>query len=92
MNLNYQPIYVLNVSGGHGNFLCYLLDRFCTETPNIDTLPFNKLGASHLDYKKSGKFIFIDDPKTKYFLLRISNSLPPKFPAAPVIKIFFFKV
>ena len=68
MNLNYQPIYVLNVSGGHGHFLCYLLDRFCIDTPNIDTLPFNKLGASHLDYKKSGKFIFIDDPETKHFL------------------------
>lgn len=68
MNLDHQPIYVLNISGGHGHFLCYLLDRLCTDTPNIDTLPFNNLGSSHLPYKKSGKFIFIDDPQTEQFL------------------------
>ena len=68
MSFNTFPIYILNVSGGHGNFLSYLLDKFSIDTPAIDTIPFNDLGASHLPYKKSGKFIFIDDPETEQFL------------------------
>jgi len=63
-----KPVYILNLSGGHGHFLQWLLDKFCTETPDIENLPFNHLGASHLDYPKSDKFIFIDDPDTEKFL------------------------
>lgn len=60
--------YILNVSGGHGHFLQWLLDRSCVDTPAIDTLPFNHLGASHKTYEQSGHFIFIDDLDTGKFL------------------------
>lgn len=67
------PIYILNVSGGHGHFLQWLLDKFCVSTPDITTKPFNHLGASHLHYEKSGKFIFIDGTQTKDFLKSNTN-------------------
>lgn len=60
--------YILNVSGGHGHFLQWVLDKFCVSTPPIDKLPYNEIGASHVSYDKSGKFIFIDMPETKNFL------------------------
>lgn len=53
--------YILNISGGHGHFLQWVLDKFCTETPPIDIVPFNWVGASHRQYIQSGKFVFIDD-------------------------------
>lgn len=68
-----KPVYILNVSGGHGHFLQWLLDKFCTTTPSIEKIPFNNLGASHIDYTKSGKFIFIDDPETESFLKNNKN-------------------
>ena len=63
-----NPTYILNVSGGHGHFLQWILDKFCVSTPTIDTLPFNKIGQSHLPYKSSGAFEFVDDPQTQEFL------------------------
>ena len=68
-----KPVYILNLSGGHGHFLQWLLDKFCTATPSIEKIPFNDLGASHLEYTKSGKFIFIDDPETESFLKNNKN-------------------
>jgi hypothetical protein len=68
-----KPVYILNVSGGHGHFLQWLLDKFCTATPSIEKIPFNNLGASHIGYKKSGKFIFIDDTETESFLKSNKN-------------------
>ena len=65
--------YILNVSGGHGHFLQWLLDKFCVSTPIIDTLPFNSIGASHLPYKQSGQFNFIDDRDTEDFLASNNN-------------------
>lgn len=61
-------IYVFNSSGCHGHFLTYLIDRLSRKTPIIKTLPFNKLGNSHLDLDYSGfvKFVDSDDlPKTQ---------------------------
>lgn len=63
-----EKIYILNVSGGHGHFIQWLLDKICTSTPDINTVPYNELGASHNTYKQSGKFVFVDDPETKEFL------------------------
>ena len=63
--------YILNISGGHGHFLQWVLDKFCTETPPIDIVPYNMVGASHRKYTQSGKFVFIDDfiePTDKTFL------------------------
>jgi len=68
-----KPVYILNLSGGHGHFLQWLLDKFCTTTPRIEKIPFNDLGASHVEYTKSGKFIFIDDPETESFLKNNKN-------------------
>ena len=39
--------HILNISGGHGHFLQWVLDKFCTATPPVTTVPFNSLGASH---------------------------------------------
>lgn len=63
-----NKIHILNVSGGHGHFIQWLLDKVCTSTPDIDTVPYSELGASHNIYKQSGKFVFVDDPETKAFL------------------------
>ncbi len=63
-----KEIYILNVSGGHGHFLQWILDKFCLSTPAIHKLPFSRHGASHENYKTSGKFIFIDDPDVENFL------------------------
>jgi hypothetical protein len=63
-----KETYILNVCGGHGHFLQWILDKLCLDTPPIESLPYNHLGASHKDYKKSGKFIFVDDPKVEGFL------------------------
>ena len=63
-----KPTYILNVSGGHGHFLQWILDKFCVDTPPIEVLPYNHLGASHLHYNSSNQFIFIDDPETEDFL------------------------
>ena len=61
-------IHILNISGGHGHFLQWVLDKFCTATPPVTTVPFNSLGASHDSWKKSRKFTFVDDPADKQFL------------------------
>ena len=60
--------YILNVSGGHGNFLLWILDKFCVSTPPINKLPYNEIGSSHVPYDKSGNFVFIDGHETKDFL------------------------
>jgi hypothetical protein len=68
--------YVLNISGGHGHFLQWILDKFCSETLPIDTVPYNFVGASHKKYAQSGKFVFVDDtiePTDKTFLNNNKN-------------------
>ena len=56
----YPKIIILNIGGGHGHFLHYSLDKFCIDTPKIDTLPFNDLGNSHNNIKYSDQFVFDD--------------------------------
>ena len=63
-------IYICNIGGGHGHFLQWVLDKFCTETDPIDTIPFDSIGASHLDWWDSGKFRFVDDTEYEKFLHR----------------------
>lgn len=60
-------IYICNIGGGHGHFLQWVLDKLCTETAPIDTIPFDSIGASHLDWWDSGKFRFVDDTEYKKF-------------------------
>ena len=57
--LKFPRILIINSPGVHGRFLHYSLDRFCTQTPKIDQLPFNKVGNSHkveIDY--TDQFVF----------------------------------
>jgi hypothetical protein len=57
--LKFPRILIINSPGAHGRFLLYALDRFCTQTPKIDQLPFNQVGNSHaveIDY--SDQFVF----------------------------------
>ena len=63
-------IYICNIGGGHGHFLQWVLDKFCTETDPIGTIPFDSIGASHLDWWDSGKFRFVDDTEYEKFLDR----------------------
>ena len=56
----FPKIIIFNTAGGHGHFLTYALDRFCTQTPTIDKLPFNNLGNSHNKIEYSGQFIFYE--------------------------------
>jgi len=60
-------IYICNIGGGHGHFLQWVLDKLCTETDPIDTIPFDSIGASHLDWWDSGKFRFVDDTEYEKF-------------------------
>ena len=55
---DFPKIIVLNIGGGHGNFLRYSLDKFSTHTPTITTSPFNELGNSHKKIKYSDYFVF----------------------------------
>jgi len=56
--LKYPRIIILNISGGHGHFLHYSLDKFFTDSPTINELPFNNLGNSHNNIKYSKQFVF----------------------------------
>ena len=56
-------IYVFNSPGCHGHYLTYLIDRLSRKTPVINTLPFNKLGNSHVDLEYSGYVKFVDVKK-----------------------------
>ena len=55
-----KKTYICNISGGHGHFLAYVLDKCCTTTENIIESPYDNMGRSHNDYTSSGNFIFID--------------------------------
>jgi len=68
-----NKIYILNISGGHGNFLTFVLDKFCKETPAIEENPFDSLGNSHNFYKKSGIFNFVEDPNVETFVKNSKN-------------------
>ena len=80
--LKFPKIYILNVQGGHGHFLQYILDKFCTLTPDIDNSPFDNDGRSHLKYNQSGQFIFIED-ETKPKLIKALRSLGKQDPPKP---------
>lgn len=47
-------IYIFNSAGCHGHYLTYLIDRLSRRTPDIQQLPFNKLGNSHNVINYSG--------------------------------------
>jgi hypothetical protein len=47
-------IYIFNSAGCHGHYLTYLIDRLSKRTPDIQQLPFNKLGNSHNAINYSG--------------------------------------
>ncbi len=53
-------IYIFNSPGCHGHYLTYLIDRLSRKTPNINDLPFNKIGNSHNKINYSGFSKFID--------------------------------
>lgn len=66
--------YILNFSGGHGNFLTFILDKLCKDTPDIKNNPFNHLGNSHNFYQQSGIFNFIDAPQVEEFVKKSHNT------------------
>jgi hypothetical protein len=68
-----DKIYILNVSGCHGHFLTFVLDKFCKDTPAIEENPFNNLGNSHNFYKQSGIFNFVDDTNVENFVKKSNN-------------------
>ena len=55
-----KKTYICNMSGGHGMFLKYVLDKCCITTKDIIESPFDDMGRSHNTYTSSGNFIFID--------------------------------
>ncbi len=64
-----QRIYLLNIGGGHGHFLRYILDKYCTTTPTIHQGVFNKQGQAHQLIPTSGTFVFDEaenDEKIQY--------------------------
>ena len=69
----YPKIIIVNIAGGHGNFLRYVLDRFSNHTPAITQLPFNELGNSHKDIKYSDYFVFKDSTHNEKFDLQNEN-------------------
>ena len=69
----HKKIYICNVSGGHGHFLTWLLDKCCKTTPDISTEPFDAIGRSHKEYTSSGKFIFIDTPQYEEMVKTMTN-------------------
>ena len=81
-------IYICNIGGGHGHFLQWVLDKFCTETAPIDTIPFDSIGASHLDWWDSGKFRFVDDTeyeKSTKYVCYLQNSIPTPSEGARIV-------
>jgi hypothetical protein len=69
----FKKVYILNVSGGHGHFLTFVLDKFCKDTPDIKESPFNDLGNSHNFYKQSRTFNFIDSTEVNEFVKNSRN-------------------
>lgn len=53
-------VYIFNSAGCHGHYLTYLIDRLSNRTPEINELPFNDLGNSHIKINYSGFAKFVD--------------------------------
>lgn len=68
-----KKIYILNIAGGHGHFLTFVLDKLCKDTPDIKVYPFNELGNTHRPYKQSGMFNFVDSMDVQNFVRNSKN-------------------